>query len=122
MRKSSIKRTKIVSAGSLAANLQSPATEISFLDNVFYQCNITGATAAGTLKVQTSNDYQEIEPTRDIVNPGTWVDLPGMSATIAGPDTVDFDINQIGSCAIRIAFVQTSGTGSIDIYVSGKMV
>lgn len=104
----------------LDQNRQSLVTVINFQDNFVYQCNITGALAAGTLVPQVSQDYEEINGV--VTNAGTWVDLPDMTATIAGPDTIIFDCNQLSAGAIRLDFTFTSGTGNMDVYAGAKQV
>ena len=108
----------------LSANRTSAVTQISYQDNISYQCIVTG-TCSGTFAVQGSLNYQ---PTpqgvqNDPAASGDWVTLGTL--TVAGTDLLLFDVNQCAFPNIRIIYTDaSSGTGSAtcQVLVSGKKV
>ena len=124
-RKDPIPSYKIVAAGDLsAATVTSPVTQVNYHDNLVYQCNITGS-PVGTLAMQASDDYLAINTAggqTNVINAGNWVTISGMTAAVTTAETIIFDCNQLAPMSIRLLYTKTSGTGAIDIYVSGKQV
>lgn len=115
---------QLVSAQSLAASFQSPATMIKMYDNCSYQINITTTNSIGTFSVQVSNDYQT-QKEDDRSNAGNWEDLTlsGTPSAGAANDNIVIDLNQLPYKAIRLAYTSTvAGTGVADIYVACKSV
>lgn len=108
---------KVLSAADLSqATITSPATGITYQDNICYQAVITG-TPVGTLDVQVSTNYL---PTTGL---GNWVSLgASYTATVNGAGGGIFDINQLSPCYVRVLYTKSSGTGSMDLTVSAKQV
>lgn len=119
MNKAPINPVLILSGGDLSqATVTTNPTNVLQQDNLVYQVNITGASADGTIDVETSTDYNPITN-----NAGNWVPL-GISAScvVAGVGTGIIDFNQAGPAWVRLKFTRVSGTGSMDVYISGKQV
>lgn len=120
-------RYSIVEDQSLSANFESPITLIPRLDNCSYQINITTTDSIGTFYLQGSNDFEK-DVEGNVVNPGSWVDLPlggDTSAPIANAanDSILIDINQVPFNALRIRYsASTPGTGTCDIWFNGRML
>ncbi len=112
-----------VSAGDLsAATVTSPVTQVNYHDNLVYQCNITGS-PVGLLEAQASDDYLAINTAggqTNVIRAGNWVTITSAAVTTAA--TIIFDLNQIGPMAVRLLYTKTSGTGAIDVWISGKQV
>lgn len=121
-RKNQLSKFKIVSAGDMSqATVTSTVVNIQGLDNIGIQVNILTGTANGTLSVQTSIDHAE----GTAVATGNWVSLPSTyTQTIASgsPANVIWDLNQISAPFIRLLYTKTSGTGTFDAFVCGKMI
>jgi hypothetical protein len=123
--KTILKSFKIMSAGDMSqATLTSIPTEITILDDISFQFNFTG-TPTGTFNIQVSADYEPGRaPNMEPANAGNWVNLPFSPALSAGGSagSVFVDIVQTGASYIRATYTKTSGTGSLDILVTGKAI
>lgn len=87
--------------------------------------NVSTTDSAGTFQVQVSNDYYVNEGNDAVVvNPGHWVGLTlaGGTPTVAAvSDQIVINLNQLPFYAVRLAyFPTTSGTGTVDIYITDK--
>ncbi len=110
---------KIINAGDMSsATLTSAVTDIRYLDNVCIQCIATGA-PVGRFDVQASADYA-ISSTGAVVSTGNWVTMD--TASIVAADDVLFDLNQLSFPFIRLLYTKTSGTGTLNAYITAKAV
>lgn len=100
------------------ASLTSEVTCIAFLDNIGIQLNFTGA-PVGAFDIQVSIDYD-----KDKGIPGTWLSLPLTPAPSAAgaPGSIYLDLNQLSAPFIRVVYTKTSGTGTLNSFISGKML
>ena len=92
-----------------------------YLDNIFMTFEISG-TPVGVFTLQVSNTF-EINPlTGQVSNPGTWDDLPVTFAALGSPnpDFISGDVNQTGAPYLRVKYVNSSSSGTINAYASGK--
>ena len=103
-----------------AASITSAITNIQRLDNIGIQLNWTGA-PVGTFAVQVSADYaQDIEG--NVTNAGNWTPLaltPSPITALGSP--IYIDIAQISAPWIRAVYTKTSGTGTLQTTIVGKM-
>lgn len=91
----------IFSSQSLGANATSSAQTLDQAFGFSVQAQWTGASAAGTLKLQASLD-------------GTnWDDISGASTTIAGAGNILWNVTDVMFPWVRVVFTRTSGTGSL---------
>jgi len=114
---------KLVSGQSMASTVTSAAVNVQYLDNIAFQAIFTG-TPTGTFSVQVSLDHQENFVGTGVVTPGTWTNLtlsPVPAATGAAGSVV-IDLNQISAPWVRLVYTPTSGTGTLNAYVSGKQL
>lgn len=121
-RKNVIKSNKVVSAGSLAGDYTSPVTIVQYLDNIGIQLNVSG-TPVGDFEVQFSGDYA-VNEAGYVTNAGNWIPVDfGSSVSVSGsPDFIYLDLNQMPGPAMRVFYDRTSGTGSVDMYVTAKEI
>jgi len=112
----------LVQAGDMSADITSPATNIQFLDNVSLQANFTGTAPVGTFYIQGSLDHVEVNG--DVKVAGNWVNLPMIPVpTAAGSDdSIVFDLNQLPFAWVRLFYDRTSGTGTLNAFISGKEI
>jgi len=108
----------------MSANYTSPPTNTQYLDNVVYVLSwpATGS-PNGTFAVQVSEDYT-VSSTGTVTSSGTWLPLT-LSATVAatgGADQALIDLNQLPSSWVRLVYTQSSGSGTLTGYISGKSV
>lgn len=131
-RKSNLKQFKVVSAGNMAlTSITSPVTAIEQLDNLGVQFNWTGS-PVGTFQVQVSADYAQ-DTQGNVTNTGNWVAVPlnyllsGVSTSATTVPTsagspIYLDLNQLSAPWMRSVYTKSSGTGSVDMWVTGKMI
>ena len=124
-RKSNLKRFNSIVNGSMAASITSPVSNIEFLDNIGVQLNWTGS-PVGNFQVQVSLDYDQ-DNNGNVINAGNWVAVvlqPGSSinapTTLGSPIVID--LNQLSAPWLRIVYNRTSGSGTLNAFVSAKMV
>lgn len=106
------------------ASLTSAITAIQLVDNIAYQMVWTGA-PVGTFAFQVSQDYEPGKgPNSEPANPGNWITLPVTPAIIASgsPDIAFVDLNQMGASYCRVVYTKTSGTGTLNIFVTAKAI
>ena len=84
----------------------SAAIDSRFYVNVTVQAEFTDGAAAGTLKIQGSNDPH---------SPTNWNDVPGMTIAVAAGATVTTPTTATPLCYqwVRVAFVSSAGAGTI---------
>ena len=86
----------------------------------------TGATAAGTLTLQISDDDVPVnpastsgnaDPAANVVN---WSTYTGSSETVSGPGNFLWNMVFVGFRWVRLSYTASSGTGSLSATFSGK--
>ena len=105
-----------------AASITSEVTIIQKLSLASYGVSWTGTSPVGVITVQVSNDYSQ-NADGSVKNAGTWNTL-NLSATanVSGNTGNGFiDIDSIAGYAIRLIYTKTSGTGTLQAIVSGKV-
>jgi hypothetical protein len=111
----------ILTSQSLATSFTSPATVIQQVSMVSYAMDWTGSSPIGVISLQVSNDYRPATGGQPGVA-GNWNDLPlSQTCNLTGSTGTGFiDIDQCGAYAIRLKYVASSGTGSLNCQISGK--
>jgi hypothetical protein len=96
-------------------------TDVQFLDNIGIQIVWTGATLLGQIKILTSND--DAAPSKGIAVQN-WSELDfGNSIVIDNTNSdIIVNINQVPFKWLALQWVRTSGTGSITVQFTSKMV
>jgi hypothetical protein len=105
----------------MSTSVTSAVTLIQNTSQIGYDISWTGA-PVGTFSVQVSNTYS-LYADGTVNNPGKWTSLtlsnvPTLSGT---PGNGYIDIDAISSYAIRLVYNYTSGTGTLNATVNGKV-
>lgn len=115
---------KVISSGSMTgtAVITSAATFIQYLDNISIQLVWVGA-AVGTFDVQGSLDHTE-SPLGNVTNAGTWTSITLTPAPAAAGSSSNILINmdQLSFPWIRVVYTNSSSTGTLQAYISGKEI
>lgn len=99
-----------------AATVTTAAINAANLFQVSAQITATGAGAAGTLKIQVSNDYTD--DTNPNFAPTNWSDLSGATVTVSGAGVLLIPKQEICYQYIRLVYTN-SGTGTISVMLKG---
>jgi hypothetical protein len=98
----------VVSAVSVPSNSQSSEVDSSYMTNVSAQ-GIFSGTAAGTLKLQTSNDKPKAPNLSTVTFTVTnWTDIPNASVSVSGSGSYLIPKTDLCNQYIRSAFVSTA--------------
>lgn len=111
-RKNVLPSYKFWDGASMAASLTGADTDITGIDNVVIYLTYTG-TPTGTFDIQTSPDKG-----------ATWfsLTLSGSPAAAGSGDSIEISLNQLGDNRIRAVYTRSSGTGTINGWITGKAV
>jgi len=112
----------VITNGDMSATLHSLVTIIQKLSMVSYAVSWSGSSPAGEVSVEVSNDYA-LNVDGQVKNAGTWTALP-LSATtaVSGNSGAGFiDIDAQAGYALRLSYAPSSGTGSLQAIVNGKV-
>ena len=123
-KKSNLKRFQTITSGDMSlSSLTSSVTSIEFLDNVGFQLNFTGS-PVGTFSIQVCMDYDA-----DNRNAGTWTKVSVQLGATAYTDIpaslgspIFIDLNQLAAPFVRLVYTKTSGTGTLNAFVCGKVL
>lgn len=122
-RKNRLVKFKTISSGDMSqATVTSSVTNIQGLDNIGIQLNFTGS-PVGTFSIQVSMDYAQ-DNYGNVTDAGNWVGLtlsPNPAAE-GSANQIYIDLNQLSSPWIRVKYTKTSGTGTLNAFIAGKMV
>jgi hypothetical protein len=105
----------------MVSTITSNVTNILYLDNVSIQLNFTG-TPTGGFAIQGSLDYAVENGTP--TNAGNWVPLaltPNPAAA-GSAGTILLNLTELSFPWIRVVYTPSSGTGTLDAYISAKQV
>lgn len=114
---------QIVTNGDMSVDINSLSEDLNQYALSSIQAVWTGAGAAGTLKLQVSNDITPVtpataDPGANVVN---WSDYTGSSVTVAGPGNFEWNIVYVGFRWLRLVFTHTGGsTGTLQATFNGK--
>lgn len=119
----------VISSGSMSGSLTSSITCIKRMDNIGLVLVATG-TPEGTVIVECSSDFRTNSDGTDgsVINAGSWFPLNVLDTTGASPafsgaaKTIGIDLNQIPFPFIRVRYVRSSGTGTLNAYISAKSI
>lgn len=102
-----------MSVVTINVSAQSTAIDAAYLLSASVQAVVTG-TVAGTLKFQFSNDQG---PSGGSFAPTNWSDIPSATVSITNGGTYAIAKTDLCYRWIRLAYVTTSGTGTLNAVV-----
>lgn len=76
------------------------------------------AAAAGTIKIQGSNDPCPYSNLAADFTPTTWVDIPSASVVVASGATSTYQLNQICYRWVRVSWTNSGGAGTFSVWVN----
>jgi hypothetical protein len=121
-------RFHLINATSMGASVTSAATRIEYIDNIGYEVLWSAGTSpVGTITIQVSNDHDETD-NGVVLTVGNWqdvgvVDSAGVAPTISGASGDHFiSLNQLPWKWVRLVYNRTSGTATLDVWITGKGV
>lgn len=80
----------------------------------------TDNAAAGTMKIQGSNDPCPYGNIAADFTPTNWVDIPSASVVVASGTTSTVMITQIAYRWIRAVWTRSGGAGTLDIFINAQ--
>ena len=106
----------------MSGNLTSKVTVIQKLSLISYAISWAGTSPVGLMVVEVSNDFAQASD-GSVQVPGTWTALPLSSppSVVNNSDNGFIDIDANAGYALRIRYVRTSGTGTINVIISAKV-
>lgn len=118
----------IIDGGMSATSITSAVTILQSVTRISYGLSWVGTVPVGTAAVQVSNDYS-VYANGSVHNTGTWTTLildlngvPVSSIPISGsPGSAMIDIDGTAVYAIRLVYTKTSGTGTLQAIINGKV-
>ncbi len=110
----------VITNGNMSADITSAVSIIQSTSMISYDVSWTGTAPVGVMAVQVSNSYSQ-NADGTVKNAGNWTDLVLSSTpTVSGSPGNGF-IDECAAYAIRIQYRRTSGTGTMQVIVSGKV-
>lgn len=125
--KNVLRQYRALTNASMATDLASPTTDISWLDNVSVHIKI-GAGATGEFFIQGSNVYDDTTrgpTTSDWVTIGPWLDAAGDVITLTTSGSAGSYLCNGAMFAfqfLRVIYTRTSGSGTVNVWICGKEV
>lgn len=128
-----LKYQNITNGDMSLSSITSTITNISFLDDIGVQFNFSGA-PVGTLAIQVSADHaQDYSSPPNVTVAGNWVNLvftywngtafvtdTSIPTSVGSP--VYIDLALLSSPWIRAVYTKTSGSGTLQAFITGKAV
>lgn len=114
---------KLISAGDMStASITSIAQQVMYLDDIGIQINFTG-TPTGSFEIQISADHVE-DAQGNVKTAGNWVPMTFTTAPVASgaAGSIYLDIATLSAPYLRVVYTRVSGTGSLDVFVTGKAI
>lgn len=127
--RSNLRPQPVILNGNMAVTLTSTPTILQSLTVGTYTYSWVGTSPVGLITAQISNDYELASDGRTVLNAGTWTAIYFVlngSATVnsipvsgnSGNGVVEWST---GAYAIRTIYTPTSGTGTLQAIVNGKV-
>lgn len=112
----------VIIDGDMSGNLISAVTIIQKLSMISYDISWVGTAPVGVISVQISNTYSQ-NADGSVKNPGNWTTLVLSAPTPVSGNTGNgfIDIDATAAYAARLVYTATSGVGTLNVTVSGKV-
>ena len=113
---------QVITDGDMSGNITSEVTVITNISMVSYAVSWSGSSPVGTFSVEVSNDYEK-NAAGGVANAGTWTALTlSASPSVSGNTGNGFiDLGRISAYAVRLKYTRTSGSGTLQATVAGKV-
>lgn len=123
-----LKPFKVITNGAMSGNITSAVTIIQKISMLSYAYSWTGTSPVGAVSVQISNDYS-VDTQGNTSVAGTWNTITFYSAGSAVTSVAvsgnsgngQIEVFQTGAYAIRTVYASTSGTGTLQCTINGKV-
>jgi hypothetical protein len=111
---------ELMAAGNISGSIQSAPFIANRLIGFSAQC-VTVGNAAGTIKLQSTDDAGVIPQTgeHDATGLSNWVDIDESALSVTGQGVYTIDCSERYSKWMRISYEATSGSGTMNIRISG---
>ncbi len=121
-----IKPFQVITNGNMGSNITSTPTIIDNISMISYDISwAAGTSPVGTLSVEVSNTYSQ-NADGSVRNAGNWTTLvlaTGDDPDVSGNSGHGFiDVAATGANAIRLVYSRTGGQGTMQAYVSCKVM
>ncbi len=112
----------VIINGDMTTTLISIVTIASNYAKVSYDISWSGTAPTGVVTVQVSNTYTQ-DAAGKPANPGNWTTLQLSNPTNISGNTGNgfIDIDATAGHAVRLVYTPTSGSGSLNVTVAGKV-
>lgn len=118
----------VITNGDMSANITSSVTLLQSLSSVSFMYYWSGTAPVGTVSIQVSNDYS-LNSVGAVANAGHWVTVelnlngvPVASIPLSGNSGQGFiDVEPTAAYAIRTVYTFTSGVGTLNSVINGKV-
>jgi len=118
----------VVSDGDMSGDITSAVTIIQKISYLSYSYVWAGTSPVGAVSVEVSNDYELSADGQTVINAGTWNTYPvALNGTFVTSIPVSgntgngyLEVNP-AAYAIRTKYTFTSGTGTLNVTVTGKV-
>lgn len=112
----------VITNGDMSGNIISKVTITNQLSMLSYDISWTGTAPVGVMSVQVSNTYSQ-NGDGTVRNPGNWTTLVLSAPTNVSGNTGNgfIDVDATAAYAMRLVYTRTSGTGTMNATVKGKV-
>lgn len=113
---------QVITNGNMAsASITSHVTIVQQMTMISYDISWSGSSPIGTAVVQISNTYSE-NADGSVRSAGNWTNIPLTLAAVTGNTGIGFiEVPDNTSYAIRLLYTKTSGSGTMQAFVKGKV-
>lgn len=113
--------TKIIDAQA-NATLSSTHFDASMVYAISAIANFSDAAAAGTVKLQASNDFTDAGNLAADFTPTVWVDIPSASAVVVAGASVVIPVPQMCYRWVRAVWTRTAGAGTFSVKLNANCI
>ena len=96
-------------SSAMTASITSEAVNVQSMTRVAIQAIYTGS-PVGSLKLQAANSLTS----------QTWTDVSNSTVAVSAAGNQLWNVSDIGYALIRVVYTFTSGSGTLEVIVSGK--
>lgn len=115
-----LKPFQCVHNGDMSASITSIPSVIGQITYLNYSVSWTG-TPTGLITIEICSDAQLDPNGQYIAGTGTWITLPLTAniAAVGSADTANIDIEGVGAAFIRLHYIRSSGSGTLNATIAG---